>query len=213
MSMENVKWLFFDMGSTLIDESKAQDHRIREVIAGTDITYEQFIERRIYFAKQNKPADLETIKYYGLTKTPWHKEDEFLYPDAEICLRKLHESFKIGIIANQSPGSEERLKQYGLLENIDLVVASAEEGVAKPDVRIFEIALERAGCSAGEATMIGDRLDYDIVPANKIGMHTIWIKQGNWRFASPVLDLEQPELVFDNLTELYKTLTKLGNTI
>ena len=150
---------------------------------------------------------------YGLTKTSWHKEDEFLYPDAEICLRKLHESFKIGIIANQSPGSKERLKQYGLLENIDLVVASAEEGIAKPDVRIFKIALERAGCSAGEAAMIGDRLDNDIVPANKLGMHTIWIKQGIRRFASPVLDLEQPELAFDNLTDLYKTLTRLGNTI
>lgn len=202
--MENIKWLFFDMGSTLIDESKAQEHRIREVIAGTDITYEQFMEKKIYFAKQNKPADLETIKYYGLTKTPWHKEDEFLYPDAEICLRKLHKSFKIGIIANQSLGSEERLKKYGLLETIDLVVASAEEGVAKPDVRIFELALERAGCSADEAVMIVDRLDNDIVPANKIGMHTIWIKQGNWRFASPVLDLEKPEMEFDNLTELYR---------
>lgn len=202
--MENIKWLFFDMGSTLIDESKAQEHRICEVIAGTNITYEQFMEKKIYFAKQNKPADLETIKYYGLTKTPWHKEDEFLYPDAEICLRKLHESFKIGIIANQSLGSEERLKKYGLLETIDLVVASAEEGVAKPDVRIFELALERAVCSADEAVMIGDRLDNDIVPANKIGMHTIWIKQGDWRFASPVLDLEKPEIEFDNLTELYR---------
>lgn len=206
--MKNVKWLFFDMGSTLIDESKAQEHRICEVIAGTDITYEQFMEQMIYFAKQNKPADLEAIKYFGLTKTPWHKEDEFLYPDAAVCLQKLHNAFKIGIIANQSLGSEERLKKFGLREYIDLVIASAEEGVAKPDVRIFEIALERAGCPAEEAAMIGDRLDNDIVPANKIGMHTIWIRQGNWKYASPVSDLEQPEMAFDNLTEFYKTWMK-----
>ncbi|MBR4040277.1 MAG: HAD-IA family hydrolase, partial [Clostridia bacterium] len=57
---------------------------------------------------------------------------------------------------------------------IDIVVASAEEGVAKPDKRIFEIALERADCKRSEAAMIGDRLDNDIVPANELGMYTIW---------------------------------------
>lgn len=34
--MRNIKWIFFDMGSTLIDESAAMEHRIREVIAGTE---------------------------------------------------------------------------------------------------------------------------------------------------------------------------------
>ena len=73
MNRDKLKWLFFDMGSTLIDESVAIEHRIREVIEETDITYEQFLEKKVFFAKQNKPADLETLKYFGLTKTPWHK--------------------------------------------------------------------------------------------------------------------------------------------
>ena len=30
----------------------------------------------IFFAGQNLKGDLEAIKYFGLTKTPWHKEDE-----------------------------------------------------------------------------------------------------------------------------------------
>ena len=29
-----------------------------------------------------------------------------------------------------------------------------------------------------EAIMIGDRIDNDIVPANLLGIHTIWVKQG-----------------------------------
>ncbi len=206
MKLNNIKWIFFDMGSTLIDESKAMEHRIREVIAGTDITYEQFIERKLIYARQNKPADLETIKYFGLTKTPWHKEDELLYPDTIECLKNLHKHYNIGIIANQSFGSKERLKKFGIWKYIDLLVASAEEGVAKPEPRIFEIALERTGCKVEEAVMVGDRLDNDIVPANRIGMYTIWIKQGNWKDASPKEKLEFPDMTVDNLTELYNKI-------
>lgn len=201
--MTGIRWIFFDMGSTLIDESLAMEHRIREVIEGTDITYEQFTEKKVFFAKQNKPADLETIRFFGLTKTPWHKEDERLYPDAEECLSRLHRHYKIGIIANQSYGSKERLRRFGILEYIDLIVASAEEGVAKPDRRIFERALERAGCKPEEAVMVGDRLDNDIVPANGIGMFTVWIRQGNWKDACPREESEQPDRVVDSLRELF----------
>lgn len=192
------------MGSTLIDETMAMEHRIRDMIEGTDVTYEQFIEKKRFFAKQNKPADLETIKFFGLTKTPWHKEDELLYPDAVECLQKICGNYKIGIIANQSLGSKERLKRFGILQYIDVLVTSAEEGVEKPDRRIFEIALERAGCKAEEACMVGDRLDNDIVPAKEIGMYTVWIKQGNWKDAEPRDAMEAPNMAVNNLRELWK---------
>lgn len=199
---DKIKWIFFDMGSTLIDESVAIEHRIREVIEGTNITYEQFLEKKVFFAKQNKPADLATLEYFGLKKTPWHKEDERLYPEAAACLECLHKYYKIGIIANQSMGSEERLKKFGIWKYIDVLVTSAEESVAKPDRRIFEIALARAGCEPEEAAMVGDRLDNDIVPANELGMYTIWMKQGNWIYANPKEELEYPDWTIESLKEL-----------
>lgn len=33
-------------------------------------------------------------------------------------------------------------------EYIDVLAASAQEGVEKPDVRIYEMALKKAGCRA-----------------------------------------------------------------
>ncbi len=74
------------------------------------------------------------------------RQDEILYCEAEECLRKLSEKCNIGVIANQESGTEKRLKEFGILQYINLVIASAEEGVVKPDKRIFEIALNRATC-------------------------------------------------------------------
>ena len=50
--------------------------------------------------------------------------------------------------------------------------------------------------------LFGDRLDNDIVPANKIGMKTVWIKQGFGRLATPMTQEEQPKYTVSNLNEL-----------
>lgn len=198
-----VKWVFFDVGTTLVDETEAYNHRIRDAIEGTDITFEQFQEKREYFAKLNLKGDLEAIKYYGLVVTPWHKEDEVPYSEAERILRYLIEKgYKIGVIANQSLGTAQRLEKWGLLQYIDVVAASAELGVSKPDRAIFEKAFELAGCTAKEAVMIGDRLDNDICPAKKLGMATIWIKQGFAVFQQLENVESQADYVIENLEEL-----------
>lgn len=134
MLKQQIKWIFFDIGSTLIDETEAYNHRIRDTIEGTDISFEHFYNKMRFFAKQNLQGYLEAVKFYGLLKSPWHKEDEIPYSDSEDILKYLAEQkYKIGIIANQSSGTAERLEKWGLLKYIDVVAASAELGVAKPD--------------------------------------------------------------------------------
>ena len=202
-----VRWLFFDVGSTLVDETAAYDHRIREMIAGTEVTYEQFQRKREEFARQNMRGDLEAAAFFGLTKTPWHHEEERPYPEAAGVLAALHErGYRIGVIANQSAGTADRLTAWGLMAHIDLVVASAEEGVAKPDPAIFRIALERAGCAPGEAAMIGDRLDNDIAPAKAVGMRTVWLPQGPAAWQSVRRAAECPDKRVESLTELLEVL-------
>ena len=139
---------------------------------------------------------------YGLPRLKWYTEDEELYNDAIKCLDILSKKYKIGVIANQSLGTANRLQQHGILKYIDLVISSAEEGVSKPDKRIFEIALSRANCNPEYAVMIGDRIDNDIVPAKKIGMKTVWIKQGfgkYWRISGVC---EKADFEVDDLTSL-----------
>lgn len=89
-----------------------------------------------------------------------------------------------------------------MLKYINLVIASAEEDVVKPDLRIFEIALNKADCKAEESVIVGDRLDNDIVPANKIGMKTVWVKQGFCKLGVPLAQEEQPNYIVENLSKV-----------
>lgn len=199
---ENIKWLFFDIGSTLIDESLAYENRMRTVAKTANVTYEYVYDTAMEFYKQNKKGDLETIKLLNVKKPEWRKEDEILYSDTEECLKELSSKYKIGVIANQSLGTADRLENFGILKYIDLVIASAEEGIAKPDKRIFEIALKRADCRPEQAIMIGDRIDNDIVPAKKLGMKTVWVKQGFNRYWNITSEEEKADYTVNNLMEI-----------
>ena len=206
MKLANIKWFFFDIGSTLVDESVAYRNRIERTIANTDISYDEFYQRMVEISKHNQDAYNRALEEYSLKKAPWNSDDEFVYPEAENCLCELSKHYKIGIIANQNLGSEERLEKLGLLKYIDLVIASAEEGVAKPDLQIFQIALDRANCKPEEAVMVGDRIDNDIIPANKIGMTTVWIRQGFGGLAEPHTIDETPNYVIEKLTDIYQLI-------
>ena len=207
MLKRRIQWVFLDMGTTLIDETRAHRHRTRDMLAGTGISFEQFHEKRIAFARQNLNGDAEAIRFFGLTKTPWPKEDEVPYPQAEAILAYLRgRGYGVGVIANQSPGSAERLRGWGLLPYIDVVAASAELGVAKPDRAIFDRALEMARCGPQEAVMIGDRLDNDVAPAKRLGMAAIWIRQGLAVYQDPQWAEGRADAVVEHLLELKEIL-------
>ena len=195
--MNNIQWLFFDIGSTLVDESKAYEHRIRDTIKNRDISYGRFYNAMVDFAKQGLNAYNEAVHLFGLNRTPWHSGDEFLYPETISILDALSKWYKIGIIANQLPGTQERLNKMGIGKYIDLTVSSAEAGIAKPDPAIFRLALKRSNCAAENSVMIGDRLDNDIIPAKRLGMHTIWVRQGFGGMA----DIKKAENIADHIVK------------
>lgn len=181
----DAKWIFFNIGSTLVDETEAYNHRVREMIEYSDISFSYFDEKRIELAKQGFDGNSEAIKYFGLKKTPWHSEDEVPFEDASDTLEKLKErGYKLGIIANQSVGATQRLDNWGLLMYFDVIALSSELGVSKPNRSIFEKAVELAGCQFQNAVMVGDRLDNDIRAAKSLGMKTVWIRKGLSKYQS-----------------------------
>lgn len=205
--MNSILWVFFDIGSTLMNEEEAYRHRIRDMIHETPISFEQFSEKRIQYAKEGYNADQKTASYFGLTKTPWHSEDEVPFDDCAKTLQALCiKGYQLGIIANQTPGAKDRLDAWGLGKYFAVIATSSEIGVSKPDQEIFLRALAMADCSPKDAAMVGDRLDNDIRPAKLLGMRTIRIKQGITQYLNPFCEAEKPDFSISRLSELLNIL-------
>ena len=206
--MKNIKWLFFDVGYTLVNEDKVHKKRVEETVRlNKGFSYDDIYNAMIEASKDYKQPYPTAIKKLNILNSASYDHSlERPYEDAEFILSKLHRVYKIGIIANQSVGTAERLKAYGLIDYIDLVFSSAEEGISKPDIEFYRLAIKEAKCSANEALMIGDRLDNDIYPAKKVGMKTIWVKQGLGAVQKPKSEKYKADYDVDKLSDILKIL-------
>ena len=99
--MRGVKWIFFDVGSTLVDETAAYRRWAAEVLAGTDIAPAEFEAQRRRLAEAGDPGDGAVLARFGLSDVPWHPEEEVPFPDAVPALTELRRrGYSLGIIAN-----------------------------------------------------------------------------------------------------------------
>lgn len=198
---------FFDLGSTLIDESECEEYRIRELLKQSNAPSREVLERQMKeYASQNLLPYKDAAKEFGLETTKWRHDLEKIYECVPYVLEKLCPKYNLGIIANQGLGAEDRLAGYGIRQYFDVIVSSAETGVSKPDLKIFDIALKKAECSPEEACMICDRLDNDIVPAAKMGMYTIWVRQGSLKYGNVDLAENRPDIIVEQIVDILSYL-------
>jgi HAD superfamily hydrolase (TIGR01549 family) len=82
---------------------------------------------------------------------------------------------RIGIVTNNLLEEQrDKLSYCGLADHVDVLIASEDVGVSKPDRGIFDIALDRMGVSAEDAVMVGDSWINDIAGAVNAGIRAIW---------------------------------------
>ena len=74
--------------------------------------------------------------------------------------------------------------------------------MAKPEEELFRRAIQQAGCAPAQALMVGDRLEQDIYPANRVGMKTVRILQGFGRYQTPKGLGYQPTAIIQKIQEL-----------
>ncbi|SJZ34582.1 HAD family hydrolase [Anaerorhabdus furcosa] len=177
MKINQIQWVFFDIGSTLVDESFALETQFKKTIEKHDISYDEFVSKIDEYTRLGKHGYREACKYYGLETKPWSSDKERLYCDTIEVLENLSKKVKLGIIANQLPGLKERLIKLKIADYFEVIVSSSDVQLEKPDHKIFEIALHDAKCESNEAIMIGDRIDNDILPAKQLGMNAIWVQR------------------------------------
>lgn len=203
-----IRYLFYDIGYTLVDEDTVWQARCREQADMPEARALGLTAGDIYreiqeASRQYLPQYRKVMQKYGFTQAaPFRGDLETLYPEAPAVLAVLSEKYRLGVIANQSKDLKERLREWDILQFFSAVASSWEAGFWKPDPALFRYALSLAGCAPEEAVMIGDRLDNDIFPAKALGMKTVWIRQGFGALQIPNGPEYTPDHMIDSLTEL-----------
>ncbi len=80
---------------------------------------------------------------------------------------------KLVVVSNTNGTLRRVFDRVGLLPHLDVVIDSTEEGVEKPDPRLFEVALQRSGASRDTTIHTGDLYEIDIVGARAAGLRAV----------------------------------------
>ena len=103
--------------------------------------------------------------------------DEFFAGDITDLLlldfmRGLRKHYKVGLVSNAWSGLHPWIVDKKFEDIFDAMIISAEVGVAKPDARIFRIALEKLGVAPEESVFLDDSPD-NVAGAWAVGMQAI----------------------------------------
>jgi HAD superfamily hydrolase (TIGR01549 family) len=113
------------------------------------------------------------------------------------------EGYRIGMIANGDSASiRSIIETTGLHDYFDVIVISEEVGIEKPYQSIFDVALAKLAVKAENAVMVGNRIDADILGANRAGIKSVWFRW-NGRYDDTIdSSQEKPDFTINSLFEL-----------
>jgi putative hydrolase of the HAD superfamily len=102
-----------------------------------------------------------------------------LEPEAEAALMLARRAgLAAAVISNSNGTIAAILDTLGLGRHLDFVIDSSRVGVEKPDPRIFQIALKRAGLEPEQAAYVGDLYSIDVLGARAAGLHAVLMDPG-----------------------------------
>jgi HAD superfamily hydrolase (TIGR01509 family) len=189
-----VKGIFFDVGSTLVDETGMWE-RAADVAGVPRFTLMGVLGG---LAARGEHHD-RVWELLGVEQpaSTWELDDFF--PDALPCLARVRsEGLVVGAVGNTPAFVEDDLR-----EHVDLVGSSARWGVAKPAPEFFDRIVRESGLEPAEIAYVGDRVDNDVLPALAAGMAAVHIRRGPWG----ILHDPPPEAItITSLTELPRVL-------
>jgi len=147
--------------------------------------------------------DEELARHINDTYMKHRFEDIERYPDVIEAFKILSHDFVLGLLSNGNTYPE----CCGLGNIFKFAVFAQDYGVAKPDRRLFDIALDEADCSADELLHVGDSLINDVAGAQNAGIKAVWLNRAKALNNSNI----QPDFEVADLMELV-SLLKEGRT-
>ena len=100
--------------------------------------------------------------------------------EARPTLEALCQRFPMMLVSNFYGNVDSVLRDFDLRKYFKGVIESAVVGVRKPNPVIFKLGVDVLELAPGEVLVVGDSLKKDILPAESIGCHTLWLKGKGW---------------------------------
>ena len=109
--------------------------------------------------------------------------------------------YRLAIVSNAEGQVEADANRFGLAPYFDVIIDSHLVGVAKPDPRIFQIALERLGVGPDEVRFAGDIYSVDVegaraagIEARLVDQHQLytWVEHEKIRHIEELHEIEEP---------------------
>jgi putative hydrolase of the HAD superfamily len=194
--MQHITTLLFDLDNTLVDRQRAARLLMHKIVDDdfSMVKPHEEIEAIVDLMMEwddegSTPKDIVFSRYllaYPQTEKTWQEynrkwwtnlgEYTTPYPRAIEVLATLKKKYKLGIITNGNAISQRiKIAKLGCEPYMDVILISGEEGIHKPDPRIFQKALDLLHSTASETAFIGDSLRFDMEGAIAMGMLPIWI--------------------------------------
>jgi len=197
----SVQALFFDLDDTLIDSERAYSRALESVglraddaeyVAARDAVksilpagHVSSSSRVLYFkwlvesrGRLHASRLLEIIDRYETVMLEDMRE-QWKTLGREAHLRRLQAKYRLALLTNENTRTQ--LRKLSVIDPngdlFDFMVTSEDLGVAKPDARVFEEGLRRAGLKAGQVVMIGNSCPIDLEMPQRLGMSTIWTRE------------------------------------
>ena len=119
---------------------------------------------------------ISRLEDYQRTTNLWESVPAFVPPTLAELRRR---GYKLVVVSNANGTVRRAFQRIGLFELVDIIVDSAEEGLEKPDPRLFEAALKRAGATMSETLHVGDIYHVDVVGARAAGLTPVLVDEAN----------------------------------
>ena len=158
MTANDVAAVLFDFGGTLDADGLPWKERVFRLFAeeGVVVTRERF-DPLFYTADDALVGTIPRTSSFGET------------------VARLARRYRLGIVSNFYGNLARVCEDVGIGSLFSVLVDSAEVGCAKPDPRIFRVALDALGVGPAAATFVGDSLPRDMAGARAVGMRHIWL--------------------------------------
>src|SRR5579862_6034185 len=131
------------------------------------------------------------------------------WPDTVAALHGLKTRYRLAILSNVDDDLF-ALTRPKLEVEFDEVVTAGQAKAYKPSLKLFELALERIQAPAHRVLHVGQSIYHDVVPAQKLGLATVWVNRPSARPGVGAVKAAQatPDLTVSSLEQLAAVVIK-----